>query len=191
MSEPRRLISEADVRGRLVEIFEACRKKPHAPYDEERFLDFLIEPPAKHGQIKNGFAGNLRYVRFIDKVQAEFSVYFSTKDRDTNYSLDGFARRIQSLRQKPEGSVRSLRNSMAHSDSNAVIFANIVLLLFVALSRNVDWLFPFAVAVWLCVNGGFIWFVRRERNYQKALLGRIEKLKAETAEEPTTESPSV
>ena len=181
-------MSEIDLRKRLVAIFDECRKKPDSPFDEERFLDYLIEPPSKHGQIRSGFAGNRRYVRFIAKVQTEFSVCFSKKDWDTNYSLDGFAQRIQSLRQKPEGSVRSLRNSMAHSDSNAVIFVNIVLLLFVALSRSVEWLFLVAIAVWLCVNSWMFWFYRRERNYRRALLNRIEELKAEHAEATEHES---
>ena len=175
-------ISDTDVRNRLLTIFEECRQEPSSPYDEQRFLDHLIEPPSKHGEIKSRFAGNRRFNRFIDKVQTEYSVYFSQRDWETNFSVDRFVQRIQKLRQRPNGSLRSLKNAMTQSDSNAVIFVNVVLLLFVAMSRNVGWLFVVTVALWLGVNGWLIWFYRRERKRLKSLLKQIEELKSGRAD---------
>ena len=171
-------ISDTDLRQQILEIFEKSRKEPGAAYDEQRFLNYLIEPPARHGEIKSSFAGNRRFVRFIDHVQAEFAVYFSKKDWDTNFSVDQFVQRIQELRDKPNGSIRSLQNAMAHSDIAAVILINVLLFAFAAICRNVFWLFSVALFAWLSVNCYLIWFYRRERRRLKSLLVRISDLKA-------------
>ena len=170
-------ISDADVRLRLLTIFGECRQKPDARFDELRFLNYLTEPPTEDGQVKSSFAGNRRFVRFINNVQTEFSVCFSMKDWETNFSIDRFIDRIQYLRGRPDGSLRSLKNAMAQSSLNAVITINILLVSFLALSRNIQWLFILLGTIWLGVNAWMIWFFRRDRKYHESLLKQIEHLK--------------
>ena len=174
-------VSDTDVRTGVLNIYAECRQAPGADFDEGRFLAYLVEPPARSGEIQDSFASNRRFVRFMNRVQTEFSVYFSMKDWETNFSLDRFARRISYLRDNPEGSLRSLRNAMATSSSNAVIVANVLLVSFAMMSWNIKWLFALLVACWIGANGWMVWFFRRERKYQQAMLRQIEELKAERA----------
>jgi hypothetical protein len=104
------------------------------------------------------------------------------KDWETNFSVDRLVERIQYLRDKPDGSLRSLNNAMAQSSLNAVITVNVLLACFVVLSRHIEWLFALLAALWLGVNGWMIWFFRRVRKYEKSLLNKITALKAGRAD---------
>ena len=174
-------VSDTDLRTGVLKIYAECRQAPEAEFDESQFLAYLVEPPAQSGEIQDSFASNRRFVRFMDRVQTEFSVYFSVKDWETNFSLDRFVLRISYLRDNPEGSLRSLRNSMATSSSNAVIVANVLLASFAVMSWNIKWAFVLLVTCWIGANGWMVWFYRRERKYQQAMLRQIEDLKAERA----------
>ena len=175
-------ISDTDARTRLLTIFEESRQEPGAPFDEQRFLDYLVKQPSKPGRVRDSFAGHRRFVRFVRKVQTEFSVYFSMKDWETNYCLDRFLERIRYLRERPEGSIRSLKNAAAQSGTNAVITVNVMLLAFMALTYNIRWLFVLIFALWLGFNGWVSWFFLRERKYEKSLLKQINELKERRAD---------
>lgn len=172
-------LSDEDVRRRVLQIFADCRQVPEAQFDENRFLDHLVEPPAEHGQIRDSFSSTRRYVRFIDAVQSEFAVYFSEKDWDTDFSLGHFVERIQKLRDSPTGSIRSLNNARSSYDINVVIVANLLVLVSVWFSRHIPWLFAVFLAVWIVMNCWFFWFYSREKKYLDGLEKKILHLQAE------------
>ncbi len=172
-------LSDKDVRRRVLQIFADCRQAPEAQFDENWFLDHLVEPPAKNRQIRDSFSSTRRYVRFIDAVQSEFAVYFSKKDWDTEFSLGRFVQRIQELRNNPTGSIRSLKNARSSYDINVVIVSNLLVLVSGWFSRHIPWLFTIFLAVWILMNCWIFWFYRREKKYFDGLETKILRLQTE------------
>lgn len=170
-------IPDNEVRSRVLQIYAACRKSPEAPYDEDRFLDHLLEPPAKPGRINDSFAGTRRLVRFMDSVQADFAVYFSVKDWETRFSLSQFIERIQKLRQNPTGSLRSLENAKTTYDITIVIVANLIVVALALITRSIEWLFIVFVVTCIAMNCWVFWFYRREKKYLDGVEEKIIRLR--------------
>lgn len=169
-------------RERILELFEKHRARPGTPYDESHFLDFLLANPKRKQAVHNSFRGLRRYNAFIDEVQYEFAICFSLKDRETDFSVDKFVTRVDALRSSRRSSLASLKNQMAHSGLNLVVFVNLFLLGPAIGARKYPWALGCVVAVIALVNLAFFLFHRHERNYQARLLAKI------TSREPTTES---
>jgi hypothetical protein len=69
----------------------------------------MVQPKGKRA-IYNSFSGLWRLNGFIDATQLEFSICFSVKDRDANYSLDDVVMRVGVLPNSKRSSLTSLRN---------------------------------------------------------------------------------
>ena len=158
-------LSDEYVRDRLLQIYADHRQAPEAPFDEDRFINHLLEPPAGRRQIGDSFAGTRRHVRFVYAVQAEFAVFFSNRDWETDFSLDQLVDRIRKLRSNPSGSMRSMKNARASYDVNVVIVLNVLVLSLAAISHGIRWLFAVLVVVWVVMNSWMVWFYRREKRY--------------------------
>src|ERR1700730_14224078 len=78
------------IRDRVRDIFAARRESPNAWFDEEHFLDFLLENPKNRGAVTNSFKGLRRRNAFLDEVQADFRICFSLAEFDWNWSFEGF-----------------------------------------------------------------------------------------------------
>lgn len=104
--------AEETTRDRVLELFEAHRQQPGSPYEESRFLEFLLAASPRGGALRDGFRGLRRLHGFLDAVQDEFAVYSSTRDREANPSLERFVHRIEELRAKPASSLAALRSPM-------------------------------------------------------------------------------
>jgi hypothetical protein len=116
-----------DHRNRVLAHFERCRAVAGAPFEEGRFLDFLLASPSGDRAAYNSFAGLRRLNRFIEAVQLEFSVCFSMDDRDKNYGLEPLIARIRKLEASKQSSLASLRNREKHRFGwFAVIFGNLL-----------------------------------------------------------------
>jgi hypothetical protein len=115
---------------RVLRLFERHRKTPGAPFDESHFLDYLLARPKRRHAVYNSFTGLRRFNAFIDAVQLEFSVFFSVKDREANYSLQKFVERVGQLKSSPRSSLASLRNSKRRGFGwHTVVLLNVVALL--------------------------------------------------------------
>lgn len=100
-----------DTREQLLLIFERHRATPGAPYEPERFLDFLLAEPAKARAIYDSFSGLWRYNRFVNDLQLQFGIHLSTADFNANYSLDKFVDRIGALQASPRSSMSAYGNA--------------------------------------------------------------------------------
>jgi len=166
------------IEGRIVELFERHREAPGKPYDETRFLDFLLAEPAGQGQLHNSFRGLRRLNAFIEDVQLEFAVCFSLKDRGSNYSVNQFADRVAKLQQSPRGSMQSLR-SQSDAGSGIVgpaILADFALLIVGYAVSDIPWARLIVVILAVFANAYFAWFAWNARRYLYALKYRIEAL---------------
>lgn len=73
------------------EAFERARQRPGEPFDEERFLAFLTEPPALSGRrCADTFGGRRRFVRFVHEVQFDLGVCLSYEEWEKGYTLSEF-----------------------------------------------------------------------------------------------------
>jgi hypothetical protein len=81
--------------NRLLSIFEQVRQSPRAPYEPERLLAFLTDPPAQEGRrVADTFAGRRRFVRFMNTIQLEFEICFTLDEWDRGFSLEELTRLV-------------------------------------------------------------------------------------------------
>src|SRR5918993_4332462 len=96
-----------DIRNRLLSIFEQVRQSPDAPYDSERLLAFLTDPPAPEGRrVADTFAGRRRFVRFMNTIQLESQICFTLEEWDRGFSLEELARLVAAKIAKPDQGLR-------------------------------------------------------------------------------------
>lgn len=159
----------------IVEIFERHREAPATPFDENRFLDYLLLNPKQSRAVYDSFRGLKRFNMFIDEVQLRCSVYFSIKDRDAHYPLNRFVERIEQLRSSPHSSIASLNNQIKRNSrgSTAIVGTNFLVLIAIIYAwKSPVWL---AVVMLIAVAAN-VWFVRtslRENRYNKTLLAQL------------------
>lgn len=96
-------------RMRILDLFEARRPVPGAPFDEGHFLDFLLEAPRRPGAAFRSLRGRLRLASFIDALQLEFAICLSADDRRSNYPLADFVHRVGVLKRSRRSSLSALQ----------------------------------------------------------------------------------
>jgi hypothetical protein len=165
----------ADTRARIIQQFEKHRMTPGTPYEESRFLDFLLANPNSRNAVRNSFRGLRRLNAFLDEVQLEFGVCFSIQDREANYPLDKFVVRTLDLQQSRRGSLRSLDNQIKSGAGwQPLVVADIVLLAIAAFVGNNVWVLSVVGAIAVAINIWFVWFIWRARSYLLKLRARLE-----------------
>jgi len=92
---------ESPTRNAIILAFDKHRAQPNTPFDDSRFLDFLIAKPGEKGCVRNSFRGLRRLNAFLNEIQYDYGVCFSLKDRETVYSLDNFIASIIALQKSP------------------------------------------------------------------------------------------
>jgi hypothetical protein len=102
--------SPAPDRAAVPVLFERHRKTPGAPFDESHFVDYLLAQPKQSRAVYNSFSGLRRYKAFVDEVLLKFSICLSIQDRDANYSLEAFVKRLIALQHSRRSSLASLHN---------------------------------------------------------------------------------
>jgi hypothetical protein len=165
--------SSEPIRKAVLELFERHRAVRGAPFEDETFLCYLLPKP---NFPSNSFAGLRRFNRFIDAVQLKYSVCFSLKDREANYSLDRFVSRIVDLRRSKRSSLASLRNQERHGFGwqVVVVFNFLAALLCIFAFRHMPsagWLLLMLIAV---ANAFVTRFYFQQRKYMKHLRNQIE-----------------
>jgi hypothetical protein len=166
----------ASDRDIVLELFERHREAPGEPFDESRFLDYLLASPRGARAVRNSFSGLRRFNAFIDDVQLEFSICFSVRDREAHYSVQKFVDRVGVLKRSRRSSLASLRNQQANGFGWSTVFwldlfAVILLLIVLAVSRTL----AAAAAVLLAAgNLGILRLYLRERAYQERLAAQLQ-----------------
>ena len=162
-------------RRRVLELFEKHRALPGAPYDEARFIDYLLANPNGERPVHNSFRGLRRYNAFIDDVQYQFAICFSQKDFAANYSLSAFLDRVRELEQSRRGSLASLKNqTRAGPGWFPLVVCDLILVFVASMLRSNVWLLAMVVGVAAAVNAWFLWFAWKSRTYLTRLPRRIE-----------------
>jgi hypothetical protein len=166
---------ESDPRNKIIELFEKHRATPGAPYDDTHFLDFLLADSKKKDAVYNSFRGLRRFNAFIDEVQYELAVCFSTQDRDANFSLASFVSRVVELQKSRHGSLKSLKNQERAANAwHGLVMGNIVLTIAAFALRKTPWALAALAGIAVIVN---VWLFRFEwsaRAYLIELRTRIE-----------------
>lgn len=165
----------ADVRARIVELFEIHRSTPGQPYDERHFLDFLLTDPKEKGDLHNSFRGLRRYRHFVEDVQYEFGVCFSIKDWNATYSLDQFVERLTKLQQSRRASLQTLQLQIQDGYGWGLMFVvNSLLVMIGYVFRDISWVLATVFIVAVATNIGIAIHAWRARSYLLRLRARIE-----------------
>lgn len=167
----------------ILALFERHRAVPHSPFEEAHFLDYLLASPKGKRAVYNSFSGLRRFNRFIDDVQMHFAICFSLRDREANYSLDAFIRRVRELKASHRSSLASLKNQdRAGFGWGAILVLNFLFGCFLGVLLNLSRTFAVALAfLQVLANLWIVLQFMRYRGYSRRLAIKIqERISART-----------
>lgn len=155
-------------------IFQRHRQAPGTPFESDRFLAYLLDPPAPRGGLRNSFASLRRLNPFIDEVQLAFAIHFSKRDVEAEYTLDDFADRVAQLCSSPQASMASLRNARRRGFGwGAVVLLNLLLFSLAAGLRSRPSIALGIVVLCGPLDVAFAFWYGRYARYYRLLSGRI------------------
>jgi hypothetical protein len=172
--------SATELRGVILEIFEQARQSPKAPYEPERFLAFLTDPPPKRGrQVADTFAGKRRFVRFMNRVQLELGICFTLEEWERGFGLDELVDLAVAKIAKPSQGLRlakqRLESARARRASDPVKFGLLTAPFLVGAVFAATWPVRLASALlWTAITGGVATIAIMEVRYTRRLVARIE-----------------
>jgi hypothetical protein len=181
------IFSANDIRNRLLSIFEQTRQAPGAPYEPERLLAFLTEPPAPKGRrVADTFTGRRRFVRFMNTIQLETGVCFTLQEWDGGFGLDDLARLVLAKMARPDQALRLAKQRLEEAQRRRVddpVRFGLLLLPFLVGAALADaWSTRIALALaWTGIVGGIAAFSILEIRYSRELVSRITRAAQERA----------
>jgi hypothetical protein len=166
--------SDPNLKDRILEIFNTHRKFPAQEFDENHFLDYLMDSPKVKGAFRNSFSGLRRFNAFLNEIQLEFKVCFKLEDRDKNFSLDQFAHRVSELTESKKSSLAALRHQMKYGfEWRVFLILNAVLLLPISLFQSKTILIYGYAALVVAANFVFVTLYLKQKNYLRKLYNAI------------------
>ena len=168
-----------DLRNRLLSVFEQVRQSPRAPFEPERLLAFLTDPPAPEGRrVADTFAGRRRFVRFMNTIQLESEICFTLEEWDRGFSLEELARLVAAKIAKPDQGLRSAKQRLDQARkrriADPVKFGLLTCPVLVVAGSADSWFARIAFAlVWAGMIVGVAAFSFSEVRYSRELLSRI------------------
>jgi hypothetical protein len=168
-----------DIRTRLLSIFEQARQSPGAPYEPERLLAFLTEPPALEGRrVADTFAGRRRFVRFMNTIQLESGICFTLEEWDRGFSLEDLAKLVAAKMAKPDQGLRVAKQRLDQARrrriADPVRFGLLTSPFLVVAGLADSWAARIAFGlVWAGIVGGVAAFSFSEVRYSRELVTRI------------------
>lgn len=160
----------------VLRLFESHRATPGAPFDHSHFLDYLLAHPGSTRAIYNSFSGLRRFNAFVNEIQLHFGICFSLADRDANYSLEKFSRRVEELRASPRSSLASFRNQRrAGFGWGSIAFLNVLAIGVLIAVSQLSGYFALLLSVPVVLTNVFV--VRlaiQSRSYRHKLAARLQ-----------------
>ncbi len=111
----------AEVRERVLSLFESARKAKGAAYEPERFQAFLTDPPRDPN--RTWLRGP--FVRFMYSVEQEFGFCFTREEWDRTFSFEEFVSRIEQKLGNPKQAHRFACSRFATARSLNQLFLQI------------------------------------------------------------------
>lgn len=171
--------SNPAIRDALLRVYEQGRADRTKPFEPDRFLAFLSDPPARGRGVKDTFAGRFRYVRFFQAVQLEFGICFSRGDWDAPFTLDQFVKRIATKMKNPAATRRLAVKRLAEarsarfSDPIKMSVITVPILIAALTIENLFLRIPLA-SLCLAITIGITYVSVQEYQFAKKLLKRID-----------------
>ena len=115
---------KAQIRERLLEVFESIRESPGSGFEPERFIHYLITNLDGSLNVHNSFKGKRYFVKFIQRVETAFGVCFSNDDLESFKGITKMTDRVAYLQCTPKSSLTVISNRLKEPfNSNIVTFA--------------------------------------------------------------------
>jgi hypothetical protein len=172
--------SANELRDAILDIFERVRQRPGAPYEPDRFLAFLTDPPPGKGRrVTDTFAGRRRLVRFMNGVQLALGICFTLDEWERGFGLDDAVQLVAAKIAKPSQGLRlaqqRLQAARARQASDPLKFGLLTAPVLLGAFFASSWPLRFALALlWTAITGGVATLAVMEVEYSRRLVARIE-----------------
>ena len=146
-----------ELKTQIIEIFQRNRQTPNADYDESRFLDYLLTPPASKNNINNSFKGVKRFNQFIDDVELTYGICFSSADLDRFYSVEQFTKKTKERIGKGRGNKMIIRQRLEEKNNYSVHIILTIIFLAVIFANKLHWItvvvgIGYSIAMWWIIS---------------------------------------
>lgn len=168
-----------ELRHRILSIFELTRQSPGAPFESERLLAFLTDPPASQGRrVADTFAGRRRFVRFMNAIQRDAGICFTLEEWDRGFGLDELTQLVARKAARPEQGLRlaqqRVKEARARQVADPVKFGLLTLPLLVMAGLTGSWVARIGLPLtWAGIVAGVAALCRADLRYSQELVSRI------------------
>ncbi len=176
------MTSQTELGKVILGVFEKARQRPNTPYEPERLLAFLTDPPLPKGRrVADTFAGRRRFVRFMNALQLELGVCFTLDEWERGFGLDDLVRLAEAKTARPSQGLRLAKQRLAEArgrrTADPIKFGILTLPLLMGAGLAPSWPVKAATAMlWIAITGGVAVFAISEVRYSHELVDRIEEI---------------
>src|SRR6185295_3200287 len=143
-----------------------------------RFLAFLTAPPARGKRVADTFGGRRRLVRFLNQVQMEQAICFTSAEWDAAHTLEQFVRLVEKKASNPAAALRYAEQQVSGAKRRLVDqplkfgILSLPLLAGAWFAPSLPLRVGLAI-LWLVINGGVVMVSWRDLAYHRRLVRRI------------------
>lgn len=174
--------TKEEIRAHVLKIFEQVRQSPGKPFDESRFQDFLIDPPAAKDQIRGTFKGSRKHGEYMNAIELKFIICFSDDDSLKSYSVDKLTSKISQKISKTRGNKIVVRTRLSKKDTYIPEILLTALMIFLVVIFRLHYISAFVILCWAIAVGWMINGRITSRKHDQLLYEKImeqEKLNLE------------
>jgi hypothetical protein len=170
------------IRATILSVFDRHRERPGAPFEEARFLHFLMADNRPLKDVRNSFAGLRRLNAFYDALQLDCAVCLDVNAPEKDWSVDALAWLIAEKKANLQAQKVLVRKRVEQANANVLYeplkFGLILIVPTVALAWAVSgggMVGRVALALGVVVELAIYLIARREAQYYAKLRRVIEQ----------------
>jgi hypothetical protein len=167
------------LRDQILSVFERTRQSPGAPFEPDRLLAFLTDPPAPKGRrVRDTFAGRRRFVRFMNTIQRDAGICFTIDEWERGFGLDDLTSLVAKKAGRPEQGLRLARQRVEEARRRQVAdplkFGLLTFPLLVVAALTDSWAVRTALLfAWAAVVCGVAAVCRADLGYSQELVSHM------------------
>jgi len=111
-------MKQSDIQASILRIFAQHRETPDAPFEQEKFLDFLMADNRPLSKLRNSFRGLWRLNGFYDALQLECVVCFEDGVAEKSWSASQLAAHIAEKKKNPAAQKALVNKRLKRAERN-------------------------------------------------------------------------
>lgn len=170
-------MNNEEIREKLLAILQSEQENKNTPFDESKFLDYLIDPKSKPNSPPKYLKSSGQHDRFTDKVELEFGICFRDSDNYRYCTFEKYIEKIKDRLGKKKANILILDQRKKELNQFKLESFLICTITGIAYIVNVKW---FAIAILILVGAILIWTTYYNIGERRKIRRLYEKISKES-----------